>query len=507
MKSLEDDINLINKRTKLKGDIPLALVGLLRELCNDKPQYYWKRDVADEVSLLLENLFKENADYINKGLEISSIELFESIRAYENITKIITEIRDVSFEESFKTRIFRNPIFAQICEDFLMNLYRVLRNIINESSDKDYSNQNTLTPIIQCLSKHGFVKSTNINVNLRNAVNHGNVFVVGNQINYRYGKPSDYENKKINYWEYDSIIDETFDISCGILVGILRTLAKYPEIIVNHADYSEENSFGWLRLTYRNTNLKIISFTKGEIDSPQLNINVETSLEDKNNLIVALIEIAKGMYMNFPNYERYLVGYNHDRSPVGFIRLTNKQLSKSKDVAELYKMLIESKDVLMFDIMNDDININAFKYHIFPKIKTKSYEVLDTKNISISGFKRIKANLILTERISKKKIKPILVNIINKISNFETPQDPYMDTAFGSDKADVVLINVFINNPDRKKFNLFPNNHSFVGTVQYYKNEKCPRLENGGVMESLWKSYKKEKLKNNNILIAWNPNY
>ena len=150
MKSVEDDINLINKRTKLKGDIPLALVGLLRELCNDKPQYYWKRDVADEVSLLLENLFKENADYINKGLEISSIELFESIRAYENITKIITEIRDVSFEESFKTRIFRNPIFAQICEDFLMNLYRVLRNIINESSDKDYSNQNTLTPIIQC---------------------------------------------------------------------------------------------------------------------------------------------------------------------------------------------------------------------------------------------------------------------------------------------------------------------------------------------------------------------
>ena len=496
-KDIENEVRLVKKKLKISQDIPLALIGLLRELCNEKPQYYWKRDIADEVNIVLEKLYNKDSEVIRKGLELSSIEFFESIRAYENITKIISEIRNVSFEESFKTRIFRNPIFGQICEDFLMNLYRVLKNIINESSDKDYSNLNTLTPVVQCLIKNGFSKSTNININLRNAVNHGNVFVNGNKITYRYGKASDYETKEISCWEYDDIIDETFDISCGILVGVLRTFTKFPEIIAEHISLSEENSLGWLRLIYRNPKVKVISITKGTIDTPQLNINIETSIDKRNNLVFALIEIAKGAFMHFPSYNRYFIGYNHNRSPLGFIRLSHEQLSKTQDVGELYQMIIDSHEILMFDIMNENINVNAFKYHIFPKIQTEEYETLDVQNISIPDYKRIKAKLILSKRLNKKKIKSIVKKVIDEISCFETPQDPYLKTIYGKEPADVVLLNVFINNPNRKKFNLFPENSSFVGTVHYYKNDNCPRLEHGGVMENLWKIYKKEKLNQN----------
>jgi len=171
IKKVEDDIKSIKKKLKFKNDIPLVFVGLLKELCFEKPQYYWKRDVAKEVYELLNEFAQTDSELFVKAFEISTIEFFESIRAYESITKIISEIRNVAFEQSFKTRIFRNPIFAQICEDLLMNLYRVLRNIVNQFSEKDYSNQNTLTPIIQCLNKNGFSKSTDININLRNAVN------------------------------------------------------------------------------------------------------------------------------------------------------------------------------------------------------------------------------------------------------------------------------------------------------------------------------------------------
>lgn len=505
-KNIEYEAALIKKKLKIKQDIPIALIGLLRELFNEKPQYYWKREVADEVSLILEKLYKENPDGINDGFKLSSIEFFEAIRAYENITKIITEIRNVSFEESFKTRMFRNPIFSQICEDLLMNLFRVLKNIVNEYSEKDYTNLNTLTPVTQCLSKNGFIKSTRININLRNAVNHGNVFANGNKIIYRYGNATNYELKEISYWEYDDIIDETYDISCGVLLGILKTFIKFPEIISEHIKLSNENSLSWFRLIYRNPKVKLTNISTGIIDPPQLNINLETNIEEKNNLVFALIEIAKGTFMHFPQFDRYFIGYKHERSPVGFIRLMREQLNKTFNVAELYQMIIDSKDILMFDIMNEEINVNAYKYHIFPKIQTEEYETLDIQNISITDFKRIKAKIILSKRFGKKKIRAIVVKVINEISCFETPQDPYMNTAYGKDTADAVLLNVFINNPNRKKFNLFPENDSFVGSVQYYKNDSCPRIKHGSVMENLWKVYKKEKL-NTNILIAWNPRY
>lgn len=506
IKKIEDDIKLIKKKLKFKNDIPLAFVGLLNELCFEKPQYYWKRDVAKEVYELLNEFALTDSELFVKAFEISSIEFFESIRAYESITKIISEIRNVAFEQSFKTRIFRNPIFAQICEDLLMNLYRVLRNIVNQFSEKDYSNQNTLTPIIQCLNKNGFSKSTDININLRNAVNHGNVFVNGNKINYRFGKSHDYKSETIDYWVYDDLIDETYDIACGVLVGMLQILSLNPIIIEQHADTSEENALEWFKLMYKNDKVKILDITKGKINTSQLNINIETSIDNKDHLVVALIELAKGAFVLFPEYDRYLVGYNHNRSTTGFLRFTNSQLSQTSEVPELYKVAIESKDILMFDIMDSEINENAYKYHVFPKIKTKDYEVLDTQDCSIINFKRIKANLILSERMSKKKIKSIISKVTFELAKFKTPQNPHEETAWGKEQADIVLLNVFINNPNRKKFNLFPENTSFVGLAHYYKNESCPRLKNGGLMENLWKSYKQEKLKNN-IMIAWNPKY
>ena len=182
IKNLDEDAKKIGKVLKIKSDIPVALIGLFRELCFYKPQYYWKREVAEEVDKLLSTYINNEIEQFLKGFENSSTEFFESIRAYENITKTISEIRNVAFEESFKTRLFRNPIFGQICEDFLMNLYRVLKNIINEYTDKDYSNLNTLGQIIPCLVKNGFTKSSSVNLDLRNAVNHGNVFVDGDGV-------------------------------------------------------------------------------------------------------------------------------------------------------------------------------------------------------------------------------------------------------------------------------------------------------------------------------------
>ena len=507
IKNIDEDTKKIGKALKIKSDIPIALIGLLRELCFYKPQYYWKREVAEEVDKLLSTYIDNGIEQFLRGFENSATEFFESIRAYENITKTVSEIRNVAFEESFKTRLFRNPIFGQICEDFLMNLYRVLKNIIDEYSDKDYSNLNTLGQVVPCLIKNGFTKSTSINLNLRNAVNHGNVFVDGNTVKYRFGKsPKSYENASIKYWDYDNIIDQSYDIACGILVGILRVLVRNPVVIIKHFDMSEYNAFQWFRLIYKNPKANILYLDKSQINEPQLNVNIETTIEDHDHLVFALIEIAKGAFMHFPNYERYFVGFTHNRSSSGFIRLTNEQLTESDEVAELYQMIIDAQDMLIMPILEQGINENAYKYHVFPKILSEFYKVIDTKDCSITDFKRLKATVILNKRYKKRDIKNFLSKIVGEIVKLETPQNPYERTKFGNEEADIVFLNVFIDSPNRGKFNLFPDNTAFVCSTHYYKDKNCPRLKDGGVMASLWNMYKKEKL-GKNIQLAWNPKY
>ena len=503
----DKEVVQIKKNSKIKTDVPITLVGLLRELCFNKPQYYWKRDVADEVEKSLINYLNEGVEEFEEGFESSTTEFFESIRAYENITRTITEIRNVAFQESFKTTLFRNSIFSQICEDFLMNLYRFLKSIVNEYSEKDYSNLNTLGQIIPCLVKNGFAKSTKVNLNLRNAVNHGNVFVDGDTINYRFGKsPKDYENASMKYWDYDNIIDESYDIACGILIGIIRVIAQNPEIIIKHFERSEHNAFQWFRLMYKNPKVSIKYLNKGQVNEPQLNVNIETKIEDHNHLVFALIELAKGAFIQFPNYEKYFVGYTHNRSASGFIRVTRKDLTQTDEVASLYQKIIDSQDMLIMPILEQDINENAYKYHVFPNLNSDHYEVLDIKDCSITDFKRLKATAILNKRYRKREIKNLISRIVKDMVHLKTPQNPYERTKFGEMEADIIFLNVFVNNPDRSKFNLFPDNTTFVCSVHYYKDNNCPRLKNGGVMASLWNAYKKEKL-DKNIQLAWNPKY
>ena len=500
----ESTLIKIKNISNINVDIPIAIFGIMSDLCLSKPEYYWKRDVALEIENGLETYAKKDILKFNESLINSSTEFFESIRAFEDITNVITELRDVAFEEGYKTKLLRNPLLSQIYEDLLMNLYRLIKNIIDIFSEKDYSNLNTLGSIIPCLKKHGFEKSTEINIDLRNAVNHGNLFVKGNEVEYRFGKtPLSYNYETINIWEYDNIINEAYDIGSGILFGILKVLSKYPETIGSLYNFSEENAREWYRLTYKNSKIRVL-YLNSVVSSNihQLNVHIQTNLGDYNNLVFALIELARGAFFRFPQYDSYFVGFEHNRSSSGFIRLTKEQLLSSDDLGELYKMIVECQDILMMPILSDDININAFKFHVFPKIKSEYFEIQDIKDCSIMDFKRIKATVILAKKYSKKNARIIIDKVISELKKLETPQNPHIETKYGKVDCDMVFVSIFTHSYNRKKFNLFPSNDSFVCTAHYYKDNTCPKLSHGGVMESLWNSYNKEKYKN--IVIAWN---
>ncbi|HAB51199.1 MAG TPA: hypothetical protein DCE80_03325, partial [Ignavibacteriales bacterium] len=70
----------------------------------------------------------------------------------------------------------------------------------------------------------------------------------------------------------------------------------------------------------------------------------------------ALIELARGAFFRFPQYDSYFVGFEHSRSSSGFIRLTKEQMLSTDDIGELYQMIVDCKDILMMPILSSEIN-------------------------------------------------------------------------------------------------------------------------------------------------------
>jgi len=495
----------IMKEMDISKEIPFPLIGLCYDLTMNSPQYHWNRDVMFEVYKELTEFYKSNSDKTIDAFNNSQEHFFSAINSYFNIIKIYNELFDVAYEDELKTRIYRNPIYTQICEDCLMNFYRCIRNIIDIHSSENYSPQNTLGKIVPVLTKNNFPISSNININIRNAISHGNTIIISNEILFKYSEKENYITTSLKNWEYDKIINSHIDIAGGILVGFIKFIIE-NELLNSllSSDLIEDYHFEWIKLFYRTQNTRILFINKATISPHQLNVAMQTSIDDKNVLIVTLIEIIKGINMIFPDYERYFISYNHNRSPRGFIRLNKNELSGENNIgtADLLKKVIENNDLMIWDIQNYEVDEIAYKFNVFTNIKRDEWELNEIRDCSIQNHKRIKANLILKRKMKSKEIKIVLKEAIEKIRILKTPRNPREDVPFGDLKADIVFLNVFYLSYQRDTYNISPNNKFFICLANYYKSNDVPKLKHGGLPKNIWKQLKKENI--DKIQIAWN---
>ncbi len=69
-KSEFTDINVINKiirEINHKGDIPLYFLGILYEMITENPNYYWNREVSDEIQSILKNHYESDVELFGKA--------------------------------------------------------------------------------------------------------------------------------------------------------------------------------------------------------------------------------------------------------------------------------------------------------------------------------------------------------------------------------------------------------------------------------------------------------
>ncbi len=506
----ENIINKVINKLKVPNDTPLILFGLMHFMTMNKPQSYWNKNVANEILHKLNFLYKENNELFIEAFINNQEHFFSAINAYTNIIDIYNELYNVSYEIDIKTKIFRNPIYCQICEDCLMNFYRSIVNIINYYSDKDYSNKNTLGEVIPILIKNNLLETSKIDTNIRNAINHGNILVLNNnEIIFKYREKGNYISKKITIWEFDDIINESLDIASGVLIGLTKFLGINKHLLMHLLtnNNEEELCFEWIKLFYGTQNTRILFFDKSIVGSSQLNVHIKTSITNQNSLIIAIIEILKGVYIFFPQFKRYFCGYQHNRSIIGYIRLSNEDFEDFSNIdnSKLYLKAINNKDALIWDIQNHEVDERAYKYNIFPIIKGAYWEVIDIEDCSVEKYKRINAKLIFDKNAHHENIKNTIMEVIDRLIKIKTPQNPRTDIPYGNAQSNMIFLNVFYESTKRRTFDLLPQNQFFICMAHYYDQDNSPRLDHGGIPEFLWEKLRKEKYEKTNF--AWNPNY
>ena len=168
-----DYINEIISYYHLDQECPLCLIGLLYDFYNDIEFKYYNREVSTEIYDLTCGLIDYNKDNFYLGFKDGLNNLFLALYSYFLAREKRIELMNASFENNTKSSIYRIPMFVSLCESVLMNFYSFYASIFSSVKSLNYKDQNTLGKIIPALASQGFKKSTSINVNIRNSINHG----------------------------------------------------------------------------------------------------------------------------------------------------------------------------------------------------------------------------------------------------------------------------------------------------------------------------------------------
>jgi hypothetical protein len=432
----------------------------------------------------------QNPELFKEALISYQDNFFDSINSYFHVLKLYKELNNVAFENEQKIKLYYLPTIQQLMEYCLNSFYLGANQIINEFVDVDFSKANTLGKYknnltSQRLDDHKFDKLTNININLRNAISHGKVDFSEDKITYAYTEMGTRQTlySELKTYELDNLKNDLLDIAGGAIVGWIEFIVnnQLTESIFQDT-FPEEVKFEFFKLFFQNDNIRISSFSKGIIDPPQLNIQIHIEeVSDNNSIIHLCILLLKAMHQFFPEYDRYFISYKHPFSISGMIQLSKAVLEKISNISDIKTIdqLIsdEAKSWLLPEIQDYDPNVKAYKFQVFPKLQSPEWEVLDINDISIESLKRYKCTLIIDNpTICKEKILSILFTVSKKIRQLENQKNPYTKIKYGNVDADVVILNVFYRQYERKAFSLLANNEHFICSVHYYKGRSTDRI-------------------------------
>lgn len=505
-----DSDNLLNQISEnidpFISEISHEMLYLFDKIVITDPCSYWNTSVCTQVYELLEDLNNNYSD----ALEIDET-IFEyflmGYNSYSQLSEIVLDLRNFNISQEMKTRLYRLPTYTTILESCLSNFLRVIAFLTGKAINKDYTSQNTLGQLVSVIDANGYKEITkNINVNLRNAINHGKVSVkregTDDRLCFYYVEKHVSKCLELSMYEFDRIIDSTFDTASGVLLGLSLFINKHLELLNIDTVKREYPAFSLLamQLSIPGIYCRSISDTG---NNKQLNVDIEIQNTDRGYIsqIATLMSIL--VFDRYKEYEQYMFSFSNPRMITGWIRYTNQEIldmyTKEKSFDVVLKSVINRNDYIIFEPSAEVVDLTEVKYFCFPNHSTDKYKINNIQDASIENRKRLKAHLFIGDIQNKQEIIHIITNAIDWLKGIKNPPSPTMQQKHGLMEADALYINVYKKDYRTNK-ELLPNNENFICFVDYNYVGKTT-LKNGGLPVAIWNKLHHEII--GNLEIAW----
>lgn len=310
-------------------EISHEMLYLLDKIVTIDPCSYWNTSVCEQVYELLEDLYNNHSGTLEIDETIFEYFLI-GYNSYSQLSEIILDLRNFNISQEIKTRLYRLPTYTAILESCLSNFLRVIAFLTGKAINKDYTSQNTLGKLVAVIDANGYEEIIkNINVNLRNAINHGKVAVkraaIGNKLCFYYVEKHVSKCLELPVYEFDHVIDSVFDTASGVLLGLSLFINKHVGLLNTDTAKREYTAFCLLamQLSMPGIYCRSISDTG---NNKQLNVNIEIENTDRGYIGQIATLMAILVFDHYKEYEQYMFSFSNPRMITGWIRYTNQEI-------------------------------------------------------------------------------------------------------------------------------------------------------------------------------------
>ena len=504
-----DDSKLLNE---IQQNISTSIASLDKEyayvfhrMMNTRPCIFWNKDVYTQTVSLLEKLFQDHPSELK--IEADTYNYFlMGYDAYCQLCDTILDISGFNIEQEIKTRLYRLPTYSTILESCLSNFLSLIAVITGQGVGKDYTTQNKLGQLIPVLESNGYTEiSQRINVNIRNAINHGKVLMRKNpsdQICFYYVENRIQKCQEMAIYEFDNMIDNSLDVVSAVLLAIITFLNNHKQLI--QTDLTQKDYVSFARLSMSLSIPGIYCSTISNTDNlKQINVEIDIDKTERSYIAQIATLMAVLVYDRYNDYEQYMFSFNHPRMLNGWVRYKKEDLTAlfagTGTFDSVVKAAMDRKDFLIFDPSTEDVDLNEVKYFCFPNYSSELYQINNVQDASVEDRKRLRAALYIGDVEDREKILAIIGEALEWLKTLKNPASPQVAKKHGSMPADAIYLNVYRHDA-RKNKGLNTKNENFVCFVDYNISGETT-LMNGSLPKVIWDSFHHEKV--DNMFIAW----
>jgi hypothetical protein len=478
------------------------LLCIFHDILTKEPCCYWDKSIYDQTYTQLSDSCSGKT--VNIGADIME-HFWIGYSTYSQITDIINDLERLNDSPEIKNRLYRIPTYISIVEGCLTNLFRFILLILDQTSPKDFACQRKLSPICEALQSNGFeLLVRDVNVNVRNAINHGGVIFKnsGQEIDFLFTANRQAAIETLKTYEFDELINEVYDTASGVLLGIAHFLNNHSQSVSVDRTETTFISFSLFGMALSLPTIRCRSIS-GLRDRKQLNMDFYISNSDRTFLVETAIEISMIAYSRFSDYQQYMISFSNERLQSSWIRFANQDvndmITRKRELSDVLTDVIKRQDCLIWDVSTEDIDLQEVRYFRFPNYAGDKFKVNRVKEASIADRKRLRAHLYIGDMTSKNEIIDAINQAIEWLKTLKNAPSPTLPHKYGTMEADSVYINVY-RADSRGNKGMYPTNDNLVCFVDY-NVDGVTTLRHGGIFENLWRQFYHEKI--GNIQIAW----